>query len=75
MSLREKLFLGQFNEIESTEITTEVHCEIECPEGNAFELKNKARLVRMQKSSRARSQRKQIKSIKEKQRQLGFHNC
>lgn len=69
MSIRDELANGIFT---NTKVI-EVNFDIEIPEGNGFELKNKARLCRMIKSQRARAHRAEIREINTRKHANGFH--
>lgn len=69
MNIREKLANGIF-EVEAPIVHETV--EWDAPEENFFDLKNKPRLDRMLKSSRARAHRRMIREIKQNKHQLGY---
>lgn len=75
LSIRDQLKNGIIPTSEKTiEILNNFDSEIEIlvPEDNYFCLKEKARLERMIKSTKARQYRKMIKEIKNNRHQLGY---
>lgn len=71
MNIREKLAQGIFEEKPQPLLAEPVAWE--APEDNFFQLKNKTKLNRMVKSTKARAYRHMIRAVKQKRHDRGYN--
>lgn len=74
MSVREMLEMGLISQLRDPELQNQIDVELILddiiPDDNYFELKNKNKLHRMEKSFRARTHRHKIREIKQRKHSL-----